>query len=58
MAKKKRERAQEFADQLASVLGDNLRSLIMFGSAVRGGFGPGHSDVTLLLIVQDASTGA
>ena len=58
MAKKKREQAQEFADQIASVLGDNLRSLIMFGSAVRGGFGPGHSEANLLLIVQDASTAA
>ncbi len=44
MAKKKREQAQAFADQIAGVLGDNLRSLIMFGSAVRGGFGPGHSE--------------
>ncbi len=58
MAKKKREQAQEFADQIASVLGDNLRSLIMFGSAVRGGFGPGHIEANLLLIVQDASTAA
>ncbi len=58
MAKIKREQAQEFADQIAGVLGDNLWSLIMFGSAVRGGFGPGHSDVNLLLIVQDWTTKA
>lgn len=59
MAKKtKRERAQIFADQMANVLGDNLRSLIMFGSAVRGGFGPGHAEVNLLLIVNDASMSA
>ena len=54
----KREQAQMFADQIANVLGDNLRSLIMFGSAVRGGFGPGHAEVNLLLIVDDASMSA
>lgn len=58
MAKSKRERAQVFADRIAEVLGDNLRSLIMFGSGVRGGFGPGHTEVNLLLVVEDASTGA
>jgi predicted nucleotidyltransferase len=58
MAKTKQERAQEFADQMAAMLGDNLTSLIMFGSAVRGGFDPGHSEVNLLLIVKDASTSA
>ena len=30
----------------------------MFGSAVRGGFGPGHVEANLLLIVKDASTTA
>ncbi len=58
MAKTKQERAQEFADQMTATLGDNLKSLLMFGSAVRGGVDPGHSDVNLLLIVQDASTSA
>jgi hypothetical protein len=58
MAKSKREQAKRFADQIAEVLGDNLRSLIMFGSGVRGGFGPGHTEVNLLLVLQDASTGA
>lgn len=58
MAKTKREQAKMFADQAASLLGEDLRSLIMFGSAVRGGFGPGHSDINLLLIVKDASTQA
>lgn len=58
MAKTKRERAQEFADQMAALLSDNLTSLIMFGSAVRGGFDPGHSDLNLLFIVKDASTSA
>ena len=54
----KRERAQAFADQMAGVLGDNLKSLIMFGSEVRGGYDPGHSDLNLLLVVEDASTTA
>ena len=58
MEKKKQERAQGFAQQLADVLGDNLQSLIMFGSAVRGGYDPGHAEVNLLLIVRDASTAA
>ncbi|MCH7717105.1 MAG: hypothetical protein IH876_13305 [Gemmatimonadetes bacterium] len=54
----KRERAQAFADQMAGVLGDNLKSLIMFGSEVRGGYDPSHSNLNLLLIVADASTAA
>ncbi len=58
MAKTKKERAQDFADQMAAMMGDNLTSLIMFGSAVRGGFDAGHSDVNLLFIVKDASTSA
>ena len=42
MAKKtKRERAQMFADQMANVLGDNLRSLIMFGRPYGAASAPG-----------------
>jgi predicted nucleotidyltransferase len=58
MAKTKQERAKEFADQMAAKLGENLTSLIVFGSTVRGGFDPGHSDLNLLFIVKDASTSA
>lgn len=56
MAKDKLQMAQELANKLADALGDNLISIILFGSAVRGGYGAGHVETNLLLIVQDAST--
>jgi hypothetical protein len=56
MAKDKLQKAHELADKLADALGDNLVSIILFGSAVRGGYGAGHAELNLLLIVKDAST--
>jgi hypothetical protein len=58
MAKDKLQRAHELADKLVDALGDNLVSIILFGSAVRGGYGAGHAELNLLLIVKDASTAA
>lgn len=44
------------ADGLAEALGDNLLAVVVFGSAARAGYGPGHGETNLLLIVRDAST--
>lgn len=58
MAKSLQEQARTVASELAGHLGDNLSSLILFGSAVRGGYDPGHADANMLLVVRDASTAA
>lgn len=58
MAPSKIDQAQSFADQLSEILGENLSSLIIFGSEVRPGYGLGHAELSLLIIVKDASTAA
>lgn len=58
MAKGKKERAKEFADQLSQQLSENLYALILYGSHARSGYAAEHDDVNLFLIVQDASTDA
>jgi predicted nucleotidyltransferase len=50
-------RLEAFAADLERAAGDNLRSLVLYGSAARGNVGPG-SDVNLLLLLQDASAAA
>jgi predicted nucleotidyltransferase len=50
-----RNRLRELADTLRKQLGDNLVSLIAFGSAVRGGWREGKSDVDLVLVLRDTS---
>jgi hypothetical protein len=52
------ESAQAFADEISQILGDDLVSLIVFGSEVRPGYGLGNAELSLLLIVRDASTKA
>jgi predicted nucleotidyltransferase len=49
---------EEFARRLETALGENLVSLVLFGSAARGTHVEGRSDVNLLLIVRDASVAA
>jgi hypothetical protein len=46
---------QRLAARLEQVLGEDLVALVLYGSAARGDFVPGRSDVNLLLIVADAS---
>ena len=46
---------QALTRALTAVLGDNLVSLVLYGSAARGGWVEGRSDVNVLLIVRDAS---
>jgi len=49
---------EEFARRLAAALGENLVSLLLYGSAARGTHVEGRSDLNLLLIVTDASVAA
>jgi hypothetical protein len=52
------QRIEEFATQIEQALGDNLLSLLVFGSVARGHYIPGRSDINLLMIVRDAGTSA
>jgi len=58
MAADKKLGQEEFARRVESALGDNIVSLVLFGSAARGTHVEGRSDINLLLIVQDASVAA
>ena len=49
------QRLQELARGVEAGLGDQLVSLLLYGSLARGGAADGRSDVNLLLIVKDAS---
>lgn len=49
---------EEFARRMEAALGDNLVSLVLFGSAARGTHVEGRSDVNVLAIVRDASVAA
>lgn len=46
---------EAFAGNLALALGQDLVSLVLYGSAARGDFSPDRSDLNLLLILADAS---
>ena len=48
-----RARLNELSSTLATQLGDNLAALLVFGSAVRGGWRAGSSDVDLVLVLKD-----
>jgi predicted nucleotidyltransferase len=58
MAADKKVSMESLAARLEAALGQNLVSLVLFGSAARGTHVEGRSDVNLLLIVQDASVTA
>ncbi len=45
--------ATGFADELRSAFGEELQSLLLVGSAVRGDFMPGKSDVNTLVILTE-----
>jgi predicted nucleotidyltransferase len=45
---------QEIRDTLIADLGDHLLALYLFGSAARGQYVPGRSDIDLLLVVDPA----
>ncbi len=48
----------QVAAALQRQLRDNLQSLVIYGSAVRGGFNPKKSDINLMLILKDANMSA
>lgn len=58
MAKTIHERVEPFATRIAAALGDNLVSLVLYGSAARGDHDRARSDVNLLLVLRDASPAA
>jgi hypothetical protein len=45
--------AERLADLCADVVGDGLRSVLVHGSLVAGGFRPGRSDLDLLVVVDE-----
>jgi predicted nucleotidyltransferase len=45
----------EFVSRLRTAAGSNLRNVILYGSAVSGGFDPDFSDINLLCILHDTS---
>lgn len=51
-----RSRLDELAKTLETQLGNNLVSLLAFGSAARGGWDSSRSDVDLVLVLKDPST--
>jgi predicted nucleotidyltransferase len=50
---KEMERAQAFARDLASAYGDALRAVLLYGSAARGEYRDGVSDLNLLVLLAD-----
>lgn len=49
-------RLEELKDALVSTLGGDLKAVLVFGSAVRGDFRPGHSDVEVMIVLETAAT--
>lgn len=46
---------KDFVSRIRNSAGDNLRSVILYGSAADGEFHPEYSDLNLLCVVRDAS---
>src|SRR5438477_8231359 len=55
MADDREKAIASLARDLPAALGDNLVSLLLYGSAARGDAVPGRSDINVLLVVRDAS---
>lgn len=53
-----RRTAEKFAGRLAEAYGAELRSVVLYGSAARGDYRPGVSDLNLLVIVGTADAAA
>jgi predicted nucleotidyltransferase len=47
-----RSKLEALRDSLIAALGDDLQALIVYGSAVRGGYVEGRSDVDLLIVLR------
>lgn len=48
-------RLEEMEKALVAALGSDLVAIIVFGSAVRGDYRPGHTDIELLVVVKSAT---
>jgi predicted nucleotidyltransferase len=46
---------QELEEALEKAAGSNLAALVVYGSAVRGGFEPGRSDIDVIVVLHDTS---
>jgi predicted nucleotidyltransferase len=55
MGEDTRNRLRALEEALARTLGDGLVSLVVYGSAARGGYRAGQSDVDIVVVVKDAS---
>lgn len=53
-----RSRAERFARRLAEVYGDALRTVVLYGSAARGDYREGTSDLNLLVILAEVDSAA
>src|ERR1700747_1472551 len=49
------ELTNEFVSKIRAAAGDNITSVILYGSAADGEFHPEYSDLNLLCVVRDAS---
>ena len=58
MARDSLTRLEKLAGDLERTLGDNLVSLVLYGSAARGDYDPKRSDINLLLVLRDAGPAA
>jgi predicted nucleotidyltransferase len=55
---KERERAEKFARRLAETYGDSLRTVVLYGSAARGDYREGTSDLNLLVVLRELDDAA
>jgi predicted nucleotidyltransferase len=55
VAAKQGEVVDRFAERLETALGNNLVAAILYGSAARGTYVKGRSDLNVLIVVRDAS---
>jgi len=58
MAGKSERDVERFAERLEGALGDDLVAAVLYGSAARGTYVKGRSDVNVLVILRDASAEA
>ena len=52
------QKAEKVAAQIANDLGENLKAMVLCGTAMRAGYAPAHQEVNIMVMVEDASTKA
>ena len=58
MAGKSERDVERFAERLEGALGDDLVAAVLYGSAARGTYVKGRSDMNVLVVLRDASAEA